>query len=283
MFERSKSGQQNRAIFLNATITCYVEGGGGRRDAAPDISFWNCIFSIFRPDLKIRCVPRGGKPVLERLAREVIEKDIANTLVAMDSDYDAILGHRIIDRRILYSHGYSWENDALHSGAIKGIYQALTHCAQVTRAVRQYLSSAVKKAFDELRVAIKADFYALTAGSSVLPRDAPGRIVAADATTGLPVVKRAEIIKLCKAANAATRPRPQMQRGVPDAAEHCVGKIVLHVITLVLRAAVRKFHRRANLSSEHVRDTAIHILHRTLPARGLSPAAVHHRRQCMAI
>jgi hypothetical protein len=111
MFERTKSGLQNKKLFFGVDYVCYVEGGGGRRDAAPDVTFWNTVLSVLRPDLNVKISPRGGKPILQRIATHIVEQNVQDTLVAMDSDYDDFRSLKYQDRRVLYTFGYSWEND----------------------------------------------------------------------------------------------------------------------------------------------------------------------------
>lgn len=122
IFERTRSGQINRAAFHGVEYTCYVEGGGGISDYSEDVLFWSTVFETLRPDKRVHCVARGGKAQLESRARSLITQNIQNTLVAMDSDYDDLLGAKIDDPRVLYTFGYSWENDAFSSNALVQIY-----------------------------------------------------------------------------------------------------------------------------------------------------------------
>ena len=88
-------------------------------------------------------LPRGGKPILERLAKNIIENDTANTIVAMDSDYDELLGDYIVDARVLYTRGYSWENDLFDGSFLLDILKAVSHRAAIPVASRTTLTSGL--------------------------------------------------------------------------------------------------------------------------------------------
>lgn len=285
MFERTKSGQQNRAIFLGADYVCYCEGGSGlTEESAQDITFWQQIFSALRPDLKIHLVPRGGKPILENLARDILESNITGTLVAIDTDFDEITGEKIIDRRVFYTHGYSWENDVFHTEILYEIFCGLSHQSTCPNEVREYISNALTALKSDLRRPVRADYLALRAGTSVFPRSSPGRIVGHRQGDGLPIIRRSEVIKFCQGVNKQTKPRSKVDgTALLDAAKHCVGHVYALCVTYIMRATLNKFYRKASVSSDHLQDVALQSLFRYFQSNVTSSVAMHHASACAAI
>ncbi|MER8628604.1 DUF4435 domain-containing protein [Mesorhizobium opportunistum] len=283
MFERTRSGQENRAVFLGADIVCYVEGGGGNGDTSPDVTFWSRVFTVTRPDLKIRCVARGGKPILERLARDIVDNNIKSVMVAMDSDYDDYRGRKIVDHRIMYTYGYSLENDLLTFENFVIAASGIFHFQPDNQEIRSFMLSA----FDSITIALKRpmllDFYALCSGSSVLPREAPGRVLTIDALTGLPSVNRSQILKLCSEANQNTRPsRNALLPGPVDVYRYIVGKIFWMAANRILRATAKRFFKSTNVSPDHMRDVLIQTFsHYLQKMRGNIVA--YYFQQCAAL
>lgn len=277
-FERTRSGQRNRARFLGVELTCYVEGGGGQGEASADAIYWQAIFETFAPSRKIKFLPRGGKPILETLAQQIVADNIDNTFVAMDRDYDGFREGLIRDRRILYSLGYSWENDLFCPDGVVITYGALARLPHVPAAADVFLRDGYLSFERDIRRASAADFFAFCRGSSILPRQSPGRVLSLSAATGFPTCNYREVLKLTADANKSTRARRRLQGARFDnVIANCVGHIVAHAVKLLLTSAVRRFVRNANYSLEHIIDTAVGHLRRHFSRRLRSPKAVYYR------
>ena len=285
MFERTKSGQQNRAIFFQTDLICYVEGGGGANTHAADVTFWKQVFLALRPDLKVKFAPRGGKPILQKLALEIIQNDLMSTFVAMDSDYDDFRGKKIADSRILYTYGYSWENDIFCQQNITKVYAGISHCDDVREEVKEYFASAYSDIDQKLNRAIYADYLAVCGGSSILPRETPGRVVGTDHTSGLPIVKKSELLKLCSVANNKTKlTRTPPPNCTIDSLRHCVGHVLSHTVNIILRAAIRQFYKRnSSLSTEHIRDVGLQTFYDLLTEAQEHLAVQHYTHACAAL
>lgn len=284
MFERTTAGQQNRALFYGASYTCYVEGGDQDHDRSVDSIYWGNVLKKYRPDLKVVFLPRGGKPVVEALARKIIVDDISNAIAAMDRDYDELLGHEIADRRVIYSHGYSWENDAFSPEFLSSIVKSLARLTTLPAAAEAALAAGCETLCRDIQRAIKLDFLALSAGSSILPRNAPGRVIKADPMTGFPKIDQAELMKLAAAANVKTRSRKP--RTLPRAVfelQHLVGHCFQHAILILVKAVLRNVGVKKAVSLDHFEDLALSSLGQHLQEHHASAIAVHHQAQCIAI
>lgn len=279
-FERTVSGQANRSTFLEVDLVCYVEGGGGRADFGPDSAYWNTVFRTVRPELKVKFLARGGKPVLQSLAQDIIKNDIKKTIVAMDLDYDELIGKKITDSRVLYTYGYSWENDLFFRENIEELCSALARQPELPNEVRDYLGAAVVGFSSNAQRAMLADFLALCSGASVLPRDAPGRVIKKDEVTGLPVCAMAEIKKLIRQANLATKNRriiKYIKRPDRDI-RYFVGRVLGFAMRIIILTCIRKFYRNVNISPEHFIDVAIQVVSRHLNGRAENYYAVHYTK-----
>ncbi|WP_097091102.1 DUF4435 domain-containing protein [Novosphingobium sp. Chol11] len=281
-FERTGSGQSNRSIFFGVDYICYVEGST-ENDFGPDVVFWKNVFAALQPTKKIHFSCRGGKPVLERLAMEVVEQDVEKTIVAMDADYAEFLTGRYINHRcVFYTFGYSFENDIFSFDNVLETFRVLSRMHSVSSDVQSFLRAAFDKTFKELRVPMLADFHALRAGSSVLPRDKPGRIISRDQTTNLPMVNKSECAKIISLVNVATKPRTFADYSrMPNAvAKSCVGHILELVVHYTINAAIKNFVSNKNIAKDQLKDVAIQCFKDLLKSENNNDVLEHHRMQC---
>lgn len=94
--------------FYRVDKVVYVEGDD-------DIAFWEFLFDKFL-DFTVEIESVGGKPELQKYA-ELIYSNKAEYLIAMDSDYDGILGFEY-HPNIIRTYGYSIENTLINSDSI---------------------------------------------------------------------------------------------------------------------------------------------------------------------
>lgn len=116
-FTRTNSGRSNLAAFLGVKYIIYSEGGEfdktlGKNRNSIDAIFWKGVFSRFFPDLDCIFRPMGSKVNLLPFARDIKDSKISNSIVVMDRDHDHHRNCLIVHPSILYTYGYSWENDA---------------------------------------------------------------------------------------------------------------------------------------------------------------------------
>ncbi|MCF1451366.1 DUF4435 domain-containing protein [Agrobacterium vitis] len=179
MFLRTDSGITNRALFTDANFTLYVEGGGGVDGAgSSDVVFWGDVFRHLRPDLKVTIIAHGGKPELEFLADKILSGDIDNTLVALDSDFDELLNHRKDHSNIIYTYGYSWENDVFCPEQISQAVKRLLKVDVVDNQKCDIVVSVFNDLLRKLTPWINADFWLRSMNSSLFPKISSGRFLA---------------------------------------------------------------------------------------------------------
>ncbi|MCK1536447.1 MULTISPECIES: DUF4435 domain-containing protein [unclassified Bradyrhizobium] len=137
MFERSPYGVQNRALFLRVKYVIYAEGDPqGDINQSPDRAFWTRIIKLFRPDLSFTILVKGGKKDVLQFASYIVSNNISGTAAVLDCDYDDLCGTMITDRRVIYTHGYSWENDVVNSKVCTGIIKHILFASAPRRTAK---------------------------------------------------------------------------------------------------------------------------------------------------
>lgn len=258
IFERTKAGQENRALFHNVDYVCYVEGGGGQTNCSEDVIFWKSVFKAVRPEIRIRFIAKGGKPTIESHAKNIVEEDIKKTIVAMDSDYDGVLGEKIEDYRVFYTYGYSWENDVFYIDFAVSLLQRAALSDGITKESREYFILEHNRVMRDLRWPSRADFAAFRAGTSVLPRETAGRVVKLDNSESQPRIDRKQVLTLCR--ESKKRKKYRLARSsikINDIERLCVGHVYFLAVCYLIQSGVRNIYGRRPPSSDHIKDIGI--------------------------
>jgi len=98
---------------------------------------------------------------------------LTTVYVAMDTEFDNVLGTLIRHRNVLYTFGYSWENDAWNKDLIESILKKLCHKPYNQSVVSNSLKNFVK----DVRIGVYADGYQFSKGRSFFPRKGHMRLV----------------------------------------------------------------------------------------------------------
>ncbi len=121
-FTRTNSGISNLRLFYNSDIIIYTEGGDKSfsiqdvennkfNTSSIDIKFWCGIFDKNNFSKKVKFRALGSKTASKAICEKIIAGDIKNTVVTKDRDLDFIESIHYNSPLILYTKGYSWEND----------------------------------------------------------------------------------------------------------------------------------------------------------------------------
>lgn len=116
-FTRTASGISSYKSFLKVDYIIFSEGGENCSDENSsnwgiDVVFWRSAFSRFRPDLKCKIKPLGSKKNVIPYAEKIFNNEITNSIAVMDRDHDNHHKKLLDHPKIIYTLGYSWENDA---------------------------------------------------------------------------------------------------------------------------------------------------------------------------
>ncbi|WP_147200719.1 DUF4435 domain-containing protein [Pantoea sp. CCBC3-3-1] len=116
-FMRTSGGINAQKKFHRVDITFHIEGKnvqntpGFKTTDLCDYKYYKALLEHYLPERKVKIKVLGCcKNVLDYY--ELIEsKKLKNNLVIVDRDYNGIISSRINDRNVIYTYGYSWEND----------------------------------------------------------------------------------------------------------------------------------------------------------------------------
>lgn len=199
MFTRTDNGLSNRSLFTRSNFTMYVEGGGGiPGSGSSDFIFWGDILKTTRPDITLTIKPHGGKPQLEKIAHKVKNGDVTRTIVAMDSDYDLLLGDIIDHPNVLYTYGYSWENDALDIDNLEITLSRLLKGEVISRENLERIQAEARNAIDSLNQWVNADFWLRSMNSSLFPGMSEGKFIGNHGEDRKISISRKELWSECK-------------------------------------------------------------------------------------
>ncbi|MDR7377197.1 hypothetical protein J2X19_001876 [Rhodoferax ferrireducens] len=123
-FTRSQSGIRNTSLFFGVDRTVYVEGTG------VDQRFWQSVFSVFyKGPLSFHFKSIGPRSAVMSYVEKIAKSEAANTIAIMDSDYEGLKFSKFDIPNIIYTFGYSFENDLF------SIKQAIKISSQLSNGV----------------------------------------------------------------------------------------------------------------------------------------------------
>ena len=165
-FHRTSHGLTNQAIFENVDAMVYAEGGrrfftmsdlesGAGDPTTLDSAFWATILRFASPHKKVRVRSVGNKTTLMGIAQLLVDGTVNRVIVAMDRDFDDRRGRMISHKNVLYTYGYSWENDVFNemvlvdvignlAPPVKVFEKATDELKRATRELRRCFSTIVR-------------------------------------------------------------------------------------------------------------------------------------------
>jgi hypothetical protein len=176
-FRRTTSGIQNQHLFHNVDLIVFVEGGpvsftkaevdeGNFTEVSNDVVYWRNVFSRFKSDSIIKFKSIGSKNTIKAISEDIIQNNISTVLVAMDNEFDEILGQRVAHKNVFYTYGYSWENDIWNENIVIDIINEVSG-VEIDRSM---ISKNLAKFLKEIKYAVFCDGYLFSKGNSLFPR-----------------------------------------------------------------------------------------------------------------
>ncbi|WP_420346434.1 hypothetical protein [Pelagibius sp.] len=120
---RTTGGLQSLHLFYDAEKVVFCEGGksityrdvmSGQGDSETcDTHFWATVIGTFVELNEVHFKSVGSKSTLEGIASDIISNNITSIIVCLDKDFDDFKKNMLEHSNVLYTHGYSWENDIL--------------------------------------------------------------------------------------------------------------------------------------------------------------------------
>ncbi|RMR60088.1 DUF4435 domain-containing protein [Pseudomonas cichorii] len=126
IFKRSASGVSNYKFMHRVDFIVYSEGGNAeilKTDPdkfiySIDSEFWGALFEKSAKSSKIKIKSLGAKNNVLPYAKDIFSGTIKNSIVVLDKDHDEHKGVMIEHPLVIYTNGYSWENDAWSSAPL---------------------------------------------------------------------------------------------------------------------------------------------------------------------
>lgn len=185
-FSRTSYGLANVRRFLGVDWIVYTEGGSGHytasdieaghgEEATLDAKFWSSIVrNIVGPELRFAVKSVGSKTNLESILVKLAGANHSGVLVAMDSDYDELLGKEPIDDALVVrTFGYSWETDIWFD--TKVLVDVVRHIGTLSedelKEVERLADERAAHLRHSVRWAIVGDALLVSRGSSAIQRD----------------------------------------------------------------------------------------------------------------
>lgn len=268
-FLRTPNGLNNLNLFHSVDYIVYLEGGesltksdvylGNFTEETDDVIFWSGIFRFILKAHSFKFKSIGSKATLMEICGDITNGNITSVLVAMDNEFDEILGHRIAHPKVFYTFGYSWENDVWNEKIITDVIFSMTGFPVKSDINKQY-----NQFLRQIKLAVYADGYLFKKEKSFFNRS-NGRMFCIDCNPSyLPSVKTGKILDHLSNLNikkstvysfgAKNRIEPQKFCYGHLLADFCY-QLILHYITkthklskipkdIIFRLALHKFFER---------------------------------------
>jgi Protein of unknown function (DUF4435) len=202
-FRRSTSGLNNLCLFYRVDAVVYLEGGnsltreevenGVFSASTDDIRYWQALFGFYRPDKNFKFCSVGSKETAKSIAEDIVQGRVHNIIVAMDRDFDGINGRMISNTNVIYTFGYSWENDAWAPASVLEAYCLMSgSCRTGMQSQKELVEKFFTNCSHQLWGAVRIDAVLSQHGNSLFRRNSYMRYIDV-ARSGYPRVNRQEI------------------------------------------------------------------------------------------
>ena len=131
-------------MFYGCDYVVYTEGGdslslekvldGEFNNTSIDKLFWESIIQK-HSNKSFKFKPIGSKSTLKLLLEKFITENISNNLICTDSEFDEIFNDKYDSNKVIYTYGYSWENDVWNKDLLVYLINQLTGCINETEEI----------------------------------------------------------------------------------------------------------------------------------------------------
>jgi len=260
-FRRTACGLANLYLFVGVDLIVFTEGGprtvskqrameGDFNSTAIDIAFWRELFTRVRPQLGVEFRALGSKNVLQDIAREIITNDIGHVCVAMDRDYDGLCSNTIVSPKVIYTRGYSWENELYNANIIERVFYDISRVDRTVVRVRTEIQQIMRRANANLRWLTYADFLLCIGGTSLFSRKGVEGAISDGAR--LPCIRRSWLFReLQRKRRELGRFRVAQNPIKLDPKRDCYGKVLLTLSCRILFYLIKKYTKMPSLPKDY--------------------------------
>lgn len=285
MFERSRFGQQNRSLFLGCDVVLYVEGRGRGSSGANgyDFLFWKRMFEAVRPELRLEIIQKGSKTNVLAILSDWGHNPPQGVYCAVDSDYDVLRGEMLAHPQLLFTYGYSFENDILFSDNIVETFFANCPVDYASCNVDELVSGWYSQLDRIGRRLARCDAATTKNGWAVIDREKFQRYLSrvADRDVRFRIDQVRYSIK-----NANRKPRPPLvvnYRNDICGRRHLLGHLIFEFAYRVYLALLARFWSSTNFSRDVLTSVAITSLFSLIRSGSTHPVAHHYRNMLATV
>lgn len=272
-FTRTTAGLQNQHLFHNVDYIIFVEGGqsytklqidnGSFNEESVDTLFWSKILEKYKPEKSFKFKAIGSKTAVIQVAQDIINNNLTTVYAAMDQEFDSILSKLYKHDRILYTFGYSWENDVWNEKVIKKIVDSVTAKELEISAVLK----PFKKFLKDFKFSVYCDGYEFKNSRSFFPRPNHLKLVDCNINTP-PSIKKHEVTDLVNSKGLIkTRVYSFGNRKNVDSHRFMYGHLLGDLSKLLLKHILKIHHGISGLGDEIIRRMAINAFLEFIPVK----------------
>jgi hypothetical protein len=276
-FHRTASGLSNLSVFLRIDAIVFTEGGaksltikdieaGGRNESTHDVMFWQVIFDSFAPHRKVQFRSIGSKPTLLSISRMIMAGQVSRVTVALDRDFDHANKSLLLHSNVVYTRGYSWENDVWTPEIIAKVVAKLSLDQALSATVRTEAENVLRHAHATFRSVVMLDFSLAVRSRGLSNREQLLNTVRPGAIP-LPCIQRSAVAMLLRATRAASPGLRRCSHNTVDVGLDLHGHTVAKLGLAILQEHLRKV-ARLKLSNDACIRLAISNLRSVVRRRG---------------
>lgn len=292
-FRRTNSGLSNHHLFYDVQIVMYVEGGraslslqdlsegASGSDATLDAAFWKETLHAVGCSKRIKVISIGSKPTLLEIASGIADGSLRNVYVGIDRDFDMLDSDLAGTPGVMYTFGYSWENDVWSTETLLSVCGELCPHHEISEEIAADLSSAVAAFLRDIQWTVAVDKAQASAGLDRGLLTRPGLVV--QVRPGVwPCLSRSPLANLVAQARAALKAVGVRVRshGVVSRAD-CCGKVLGAFFYFAFVAFLERVGEPTQVSRNLLNGAALSAYAKRLRL-GLPPEILAHYQQQVA-
>ncbi len=287
IFRRTRSGLSNFRLFVGSDAVVFLEGGvsfsreeiekGFFASTSEDIRFWQSLFEIYLPNKNLQFRSIGSKETIKSIALDIETGDVTNVVVAMDRDFDHLLNRKIASKNVLYTYGYSWENDVWNESTLLAAFCSLIGHSKADAADEHNIIKAyLNKFYCKLNRAVKIDALLIQNNDSLFIRSNANFYIAIE-RNGAPSINCSQLRKsLSDARTRNHRPVVNEFGYETNAFNDCFGHLLASYFYRVLAYLIEKIHKQPKLPKSYANSTAVLMFANLLKSGSFPDISKHY-------
>jgi hypothetical protein len=227
----------------SSTISSTAAYDGMFHNNSDDISFWKHMFETFRPTIKVEFRALGSKSPLKEISEDIVNNKISGICTVMDRDYDCLFCKPVRHNNILYTRGYSWENEVFHASSISASFYRFTNSNMSSQKIKKEISNCIKYIiFNLRRSTIIADILLCNIGKPLFSRNNSRNVFYFPNKSSKPTVNRKKLRRDISSRKGGLGKFFCISRNLKiDVQKDCYGKLLMNGAVHILQHMLKKY------------------------------------------